>query len=76
MFTQAELGMVNSHVAVRAEFLHFLAQIFRHGVDERPVLVILPVFKNRQIDVGDDNVFFRIVTKKTLENNLKKIVKI
>ena len=44
---------MNGEVALSAKFRHFFAQIFRHGMDLRPVRIVLAIFHNAQIDIRE-----------------------
>ena len=52
MHRQGELIVVNREILLRLQVRHRLLQALRRGVDITPVLVILPVFQKRQIDLA------------------------
>ena len=52
MHRQGELIVVNRKILLRLQVQHRLLQALRRGVYIAPVLVILPVFQKRQIDLA------------------------
>ena len=52
MVREAELGMVDGDETFSTEFSNGLTQLFGHGMNLAPVVVVLTVLHDGEVDVG------------------------